>query len=98
MQHGFQFYMPSHLREIVWQPARYHAVLSVLKNPIYAGAYAYGRSKTIVRLENGQKQVRRQRQPHREDWTVLILDHHESYIDWDTYQSNQTMIAHNDNA
>ncbi len=89
---------PEAVREIVWQPARYHAVLSVLKNPIYAGAYAYGRSKTIVRLENGQKQVRRQRQPHREDWTVLILDHHESYIDWDTYQSNQTMIANNDNA
>jgi len=89
---------PEAVREIVWQPARYHAVLSVLKNPIYAGAYAYGRSKTIVRLENGQKQIRRQRQPHREDWTVLILDHHESYIDWDTYQSNQTMIANNDNA
>src|SRR5271167_4461937 len=29
---------------------------------------------------------------------VLILDHHEGYIDWDVYQSNQTMIAHNDNA
>jgi cell division protein FtsB len=89
---------PEAVREIVWQPARYHAVLSVLKNPIYAGAYAYGRSKTIVRLENGQKRVRRQRQRRREDWAVLILNHHEGYIDWDTYQSNQTMIANNDNA
>ena len=89
---------PEAVREIVWQPARYHAVLSVLKNPVYAGAYAYGRSKTVVRLANGQKQVHRQRQPHREDWAVLILDHHEGYIDWDTYQSNQTMIANNDNA
>jgi excisionase family DNA binding protein len=89
---------PEAVREIVRQPARYHAVLSVLKNPIYAGAYAYGRSKTMVRLEEGQKRVRRQRQPRREDWAVLILDHHEGYIDWDTYRSNQTMIAHNDNA
>lgn len=89
---------PEAVREIVWQPARYHAVLSVLKNPAYAGAYAYGRSKTVVRLENGQKQIRRQRQRHREDWAVLILDHHEGYIDWETYQSNQTMIANNDNA
>lgn len=85
-------------REIVWQPARYHAVLSVLQNPVYAGAYAYGRSKTMVRLEDGQKRVRRQRQRRREDWTVLILDHHEGYIDWDAYQSNQMMIADNDNA
>ena len=89
---------PEAVREIVWQPARYHAVLSVLNNPVYAGAYAHGRSKTMVRLEDGQKRVRRQRQRRREDWTVLILDHHEGYIDWDAYQSNQTMIAHNNNA
>src|SRR5260370_14848245 len=89
---------PEEVREIVWQPARYHAVLSVLKNPVYAGAYAYGRSKTIVRLDSGQKRVRRQVRRRREDWTVLITDHHESYIDWDIYQSNQTMIANNDNA
>ncbi|MEP7366629.1 MAG: recombinase family protein [Acidobacteriota bacterium] len=89
---------PEAVREIVWQPARYHAVLSVLQNPVYAGIYAYGRSKTMVRLEDGQKLVRRQRQRRREDWAVLIRDHHEGYIDWDTYQSNQTMIANNDNA
>ena len=64
------------VREIVWQPARYHAVLSALKNPLYAGAYAYGRSKTTVRLDAGQKQARRQVQRRRDDWAVLILDHH----------------------
>jgi DNA invertase Pin-like site-specific DNA recombinase len=89
---------PEAARETIWQPARYHAVLSVLKNPVYAGAYAYGRSKTTVRLEDGQKRIRRQRQNRREDWAVLIIDHHEGYIDWDAYQSNQTMMAHNDNA
>jgi len=89
---------PEAVRETVWQPARYHAVLSVLKNPAYAGAYAYGQSKTTVRLEDGQKRVSRQKQSRPEDWTVLIVDHHEGYIDWDVYQSNQTMIAHNNNA
>jgi hypothetical protein len=73
-------------------------VLSVLKNPIYAGAYTYGRSKTVVELAGGQKRVRRQVQRRREDWKVLIRDHHEGYIDWEVYQSNQTMIAQNDNA
>ena len=84
-------------REKGWQPARYHAVLSILKNPVYAGAYAYGRKKTITRLEAGQK-VQRQVKRRREDWAVLILDHHEGYIDWDVYQSNQAMITHNENA
>ncbi len=87
----------AHAREMVWQPARYHAVLSVLKNPVYAGAYTYGRSKTTMRLEAGQKVVRQvRRRP--EDWLVLIQDHHEGYIGWDVYQRNQTMIAHNENA
>jgi hypothetical protein len=89
---------PEETREIVWRPARYHAVLSVLKNPIYAGTYTYGRSKTVVELEGGQKRVRRQVQHRREDWKVLIRDHHEGYIDWEVYRSNQTMIAQNDNA
>jgi excisionase family DNA binding protein len=89
---------PEEVRTMVWQPARYHAVLSVLKNPVYAGAYAYGRSKTKTRLEAGQKRIVRQVQRRPEDWTVLILDHHEGYIDWDVYRSNQTMIAHNNNA
>src|SRR3989442_3350207 len=88
---------PENAREIVWRPARYHAVLSVLQNPVYAGVYAYGRTKTTVRLEGGQKQVRQVRR-RREEWPVLLLDHHEGYIDWDVYQSNQTMIAHNENA
>jgi DNA invertase Pin-like site-specific DNA recombinase len=89
---------PEDARQIIWQPARYHAVHSVLKNPIYAGAYTYGRSKTTTRLEAGQKRVFRQKKNRREDWAVLIKDHHEGYIDWDVYQSNQTMIAHNENA
>ena len=88
---------PDHAREIIWQPARYAAVLRVLKNPVYAGAYAYGRSKTTTRLEDGQKVVRQVRRP-RGEWSVLLPDHHEGYIPWDVYESNQTMIAHNNNA
>jgi hypothetical protein len=76
---------PEEVRKIVLQPARYHAVLSVLKNPAYAGAYAYGRSKTVVRLDARQKRVRRQVLRRREDWAVLILDHHEGYINWEVY-------------
>lgn len=85
-------------REIVWQAPRYHAVLSMLKNPIYAGAYAYGRSRKVVHLEHGRKRVQRIKHRRSEDWRVLKTDHHAGYIDWDTYQSNQAVIAHNDNA
>jgi hypothetical protein len=68
-----------------------------LKNPVYAGAYAYGRKKTVVRLVDGKKQLHQVKR-RREEWTVLLPDHHEGYIDWDMYESNQKMIAQNENA
>ena len=86
---------PEDAQEIIWQPARYHAVHSVLKNPIYAGAYAYGRSQTVPRLEAGHKRVSRQLRRRREEWSVLILNHHEGYIDWDVYENNQKVIMDN---
>ncbi len=84
-------------RQLIWQPPRYHALLSMLQNPIYGGAYAYGRTKTTVRIEHGRKRVVRTKQRRGEDWAVLIIDHHEGYISWEAYQSNQALIAHNAN-
>jgi excisionase family DNA binding protein len=49
-----------------------------------------------VRLEEGRKRVVRTKQ-QRENWEVLITDHHDGYISWDEYQSNQTLIANNAN-
>ena len=78
-----------------WQAPRYHSLLSLLQNPVYAGAYAYGRTRTRVHLAQGRKQVSRTKHRAPADWRVLITDHHESYIGWDEYQRTQTLIAHN---
>ena len=87
---------PGNPPPVVWKPPRYHALLSMLKNPMYAGTYAYGRSKASVQLERGRKRIVRTKQ-QREHWEVLITDHHDSYISWDEYQSNQALIANNAN-
>jgi DNA invertase Pin-like site-specific DNA recombinase len=82
---------------VVWKPPRYHCLLSLLQNPIYAGVYAYGRSKTSVRIEQGRKRVVHTNRRKPEDWSVMIAGHHEGYIDWDVYRSNQELMAHNTN-
>ena len=89
---------PEGSSEIVWRSARYHAVHSILKNPLYAGAYVYGRSKTVVRLVEGRRQAKRIKRIRREEWAILLRDHHEGYIDWDAYEKNQKMITENENA
>ena len=78
-----------------WQEPRYHSLLSLLQNPVYAGAYAYGRTRTQVHLAQGRKQVSRTKRRAPADWQVLITEHHEGYIGWDEYQRIQTLLAHN---
>jgi DNA invertase Pin-like site-specific DNA recombinase len=78
-----------------WQAPRYHSLLALLQNPVYAGAYAYGRTKTQVHLAQGRKQVSRIKRRAPADWRVLITEHHDGYIGWDEYQHIQSLIAHN---
>jgi DNA invertase Pin-like site-specific DNA recombinase len=85
-------------RAIVWKHPLYHSLLSMLKNPIYAGAYAFGRSRSTVRIEGGRKRIVRQKRCKQGQWAVLIHDHHDGYIDWTVYQNNQALIANNANA
>ena len=84
-------------RNVVWRLPTYNTMLHILGNPVYAGAYAFGRTETRVRIEAGRKCVVRGHRREREHWQVLIIDHHESYIDWDTYEHNQRVIADNTN-
>mgnify|MGYP003375436149 CR=1 FL=1 len=80
---------------VVWKTPRYHSLLSLLQNPMYAGVYAYAKSN--VRIEQGRKRVVRTHHRKPEDWAVMIVGHHKGYIDWEVYRKNQEMMAHNTN-
>lgn len=84
-------------RSVVWRLPTYTSMLKILTNPVYAGAYVYGRTETRVRIEAGRKHVVRGHRREREHWQVLIYEHHEGYIDWPTYEHNQSVIADNTN-
>jgi len=81
--------------DIRWVDASYHAVHQVLANPVYAGAYVYGKTCTQVTLDAAGVRKKRIRQLPREEWQVLIKEHHAGYIDWQTYEANQQRIARN---
>src|SRR6202171_5780798 len=79
----------------VWRLPAYNIVHNILTNPIYAGAYAFGRTKSRVSVEGGRKHVRRGVQKPMAEWDVLIKDHHTAYITWDEFERNLAMIANN---
>jgi DNA invertase Pin-like site-specific DNA recombinase len=81
--------------EILWVDASYHAIHQVLSNPVYAGAYTYGRTRQETTLDGSGATKKRMRQLPRSEWQVLIKEHHEGYIDWRTYEANQARLAAN---
>jgi DNA invertase Pin-like site-specific DNA recombinase len=82
-------------RTIMWRLPVYNVVHHILTNPIYAGAYVFGRTKTITRIERGRKHSVAGKRVAQEQWQVVIHEHHEGYIVWDEYQSNQRQVTHN---
>lgn len=84
-------------RRIEWKPPIYNTVLHILTNPIYAGAYAFGRTESRVSIEGGRKKIVRGFKKERKDWEVLIQDHHEVYLSWAEYERNLAVIADNAN-
>jgi DNA invertase Pin-like site-specific DNA recombinase len=82
-------------RCIVWKLPLYNTVYNILTNPVYAGAYAFGRTMSKVIVEDGRKRVRRGLRRSQTDWDVLLKDQHEGYITWDEFERNQRVIADN---
>ena len=69
-------------QSIEWKAPVYRALHHILTNPVYAGAYSFGRRSTRVKIENGRKRIIRSLHRSWNDWEVLIKDHHEGYITW----------------
>jgi len=84
-------------RTIAWHLPRYNSVHRILTNPVYAGAYVFGRTVSQVRVEAGRKAVKSGVRRRQEEWSVLIRDHHAGYITWEQYERNQRLIGDNAN-
>jgi DNA invertase Pin-like site-specific DNA recombinase len=70
-------------------------VLAVLRNPSYAGVYAFGRYRCVKEiLADGAVRSRIARLP-RDQWLVEIQDHHEGYITWEQQLKNLDLIERN---
>ena len=80
---------------MVWKLPVYSSLHNILTNPAYAGAYAYGRTRTETAIVDGQPRRRRGIPVAQDEWAVLIPEHHEGYIGWEQYQANRKRIAEN---
>jgi excisionase family DNA binding protein len=84
-------------RVVEWQLPHYSMIHRILTNPVYAGAYVYGRTGSHVSIEGGRKRIRRGVHRLKDKWQILIHDHHDGYISWKQYERNQKTINGNAN-
>ena len=91
-------YMAAQGRSVVWKLPVYNTVHHILTNPIYAGAYAFGRTCSRVTIADGRKRIVRGHKRDRDEWEVLLTEHHEGYLSWAEFERNQRLIADNANS
>jgi DNA invertase Pin-like site-specific DNA recombinase len=80
---------------IRWITPTYTALHHILTNPVYAGAYAYGKSRCERYVDERGVVKKRMRHLPIAQWAVLIPGHHPGFIDWATFQANQTRLDSN---
>lgn len=81
--------------KIVWVRPYLKAVRDTLLNPLYTGAYVFGRTKVVKELDEHGNIRSRQRPQAMEDWDVLIQNHHEAYITWEEYLRIRQQVENN---
>jgi DNA invertase Pin-like site-specific DNA recombinase len=84
--------MPGPIR---WVAPTYTALHHILTNPVYAGAYTYGKTRYERYIDEHGAVKKRIRHLPMDQWSVLIPDHHPGFIDWATFQINQARLDSN---
>jgi DNA invertase Pin-like site-specific DNA recombinase len=87
--------LPRHDRfgDVRWRKPTVAAILAILKNPAYAGAFVYGRTRTI-RTGTGPRQATQKKLPV-EQWRIRVNDKYPAYISWPTFEQIQSMLLNN---
>jgi DNA invertase Pin-like site-specific DNA recombinase len=81
--------------KLIWKAPAYHSVMQILHNPLYAGAYAFGRHAQRTQITDGRARKINGLAKPREEWSVLLRDNHAGYISWQEYDDNQKLLLEN---
>jgi DNA invertase Pin-like site-specific DNA recombinase len=81
--------------KLVWKSPAYHSVMQILHNPLYAGAYAFGRRAQRTHIVDGRARKVSGFAKPRGEWNVLLRDNHPGYIGWQEFEDNQKLLLEN---
>jgi DNA invertase Pin-like site-specific DNA recombinase len=79
--------------EVAWRAPTTGMLGGILKNPAYAGAFVYGRTRSCHRhYANGKLVTTR---CPRSEWQIVVQGKYPAYLDWDSFERIQAMLRDN---
>src|ERR1700745_1395000 len=93
-EHGLDLPSKRGNGDIVWRRPCYASIHRMITNPLYGGAYAYGKTGVSVHYDGVVARPRSQRKP-REEWLALHPGAHEGYVDWERSEAIRRMVSDN---
>lgn len=91
LEHGLDLPVRRADGDVIWRRPNYATIHRMIANPIYGGAYAYGKSRSVPGY-GGRSGIRRKA---RDEWLALIPDAHEGYISWERAEEIRKMVSDN---
>lgn len=79
--------------DVIWKAPTCAAISSLLRNPTYAGAYTYGRTRHVP--QDSAPHRRRKRPLEMQEWKVLLQDRYPAYVTWDSFVKIQAILRDN---
>jgi DNA invertase Pin-like site-specific DNA recombinase len=92
-EHGLDLPRRDHHGDPRWARATVASVASILKNPAYAGAFVYGRTRMHTPVREGAAKAKARRPI--DEWRIVVKDRYPAYIDWPTYEKICAKIRDN---
>jgi hypothetical protein len=94
LEHELQLPTQNAREELFWRRPSYRMVHRLITNPVYGGAYTYGKTERVLRYEAGEPRHRSRRKP-REQWLARIPHAHEGYISWEESEQIRQSVREN---
>ena len=93
-EHGLELPARRDNGDLIWHRPTYHTIHRIITNPIYGGAYAYGKTAVSIHYD-GAVGRRRTRVRARDEWLALRPGAHEGYVDWERAEAIRRMVSDN---
>jgi DNA invertase Pin-like site-specific DNA recombinase len=98
LEHGLDLPAKRNNGDVVWRRPNYATIHRMIENPIYGGAYAYGKSRVASGYHAAATRPRtrpRSRRKERAEWLALIPGVHEGYVSWERSEAIRKMVSDN---